>query len=275
MTNVLIVPLRNYYGLGPASVGAPGDNNHLYGRHRSANWDRQSRYCTDRAYGTIDARDKRGNQNWYRAVDTGIQGKTLQDASHRMDALVRSGLAPGVAEWFGTFDGQTVVGWYEGHASSSDSSHLFHLHVGVWNESADDAALMQLLYGTITGTNVVTEDGVMAMLLKGNKNDVWLYDGCMTRRQVDPAQVADIGYWYTRDTGKPLKWATNDAGTVLTFDMAVVGPVFGADITNRPSGGGSGGITGPVDLTPAAVSQVADASANKTANEIAERLATP
>lgn len=274
MTNVLIVPLRNFYGLGPASIGAPGDNNHLYGRHRSANWDRSSRYCTDRAYGTVDARDKRGNQNWYRAIDTGIQGKALQDASHRMDDLVRSGRAPGVAEWFGTFDGQTVVGWYEGHPSSSDSSHLFHLHVGVWNESADDALLMQLLYGTITGTNV-EEDSVMAMLLKGNKNDVWLYDGCMTRRQIDPGRVGDIQYWYTKDTGKVLKWATDDAGNVLTFDMTVVGNVFGADITVRSTGGGGGGTTGPVDLTSAAVAQVADATSNKTVTEIAERLATP
>jgi hypothetical protein len=148
----LLGPLRVFYGLGPSSVGAAGDNNHLYGRHRSYAWARASQFCTNRNYGTTDARDQGGNRNWYRAADVGITGQTLFDASRRMDALVRSGGAPGVAEWFGTFDGQTVVGWYQGGPSSSDSSHLFHFHVGFWNESANDAALMQLVYATITGT---------------------------------------------------------------------------------------------------------------------------
>ena len=152
LDTVLVKPLRTFYNLGPTSIGAPGDNNHLYGRHRSANWDRQSIYCTNRSYGTTDARDKQGDQDWYRACDIGITGQTLYDASHRIDAVVRSGGAPGVAEWFGTFDGKTVVGWYEGHASSSDSSHLYHLHVGLWNQYANDPATVRAVYGAITGT---------------------------------------------------------------------------------------------------------------------------
>ena len=151
MTGFLIVPLRNFYGLDANAVGAPGDNNHLYGRHRSANWDRTSRYCTDRSYGTVDARDHQGDQDWYRAVDTGIQGDVLHAASHRMDAAVRAGELPEVAEWFGSFDGVNVVGWYEGHPSSSDSSHLYHLHVGFWNQYANDFAVMQRVFAVITG----------------------------------------------------------------------------------------------------------------------------
>lgn len=151
MTAFLITPLRNFYGLDANSCGAPGDNNHLYGRHRSANWDLTSRYCTNRTYGTKDARDKLGNLNWYRAVDVGITGQKLYDASHRLDNAVRAGQLPEVAEWFGTFDGVTVVGWYEGHASSSDSSHLTHLHTGIWNEFADHFQVMQRIYAVITG----------------------------------------------------------------------------------------------------------------------------
>jgi hypothetical protein len=156
MTSFLIVPLRNFYGMGPDLIGAPGDNNHLYGRHRSPNWDRQSRYCTDRSYGTTDSRDHAGDQDWYRAVDIGIQGDTLHAACHRLDNAVRAGQLPEVAEWFGTFDGHTVVGWYEGHPSSSDSSHLYHMHVGFWTEYADNFQVMQRVYGIITGT--ATED---------------------------------------------------------------------------------------------------------------------
>lgn len=161
----LIEPLRAFYGLGPSAVGAAGDNNHLSGRHRSYAWDRNSRYCVDRGYGTSDARDQSGDRNWYRAVDVGITGQTLFDASRRMDALVRSGRAPGVAEWFGTFDGRTVVGWFQGSPSTSDSSHLTHLHAGFWNESANDAALMQLVYAIITGTAAADEEDDMPMYL--------------------------------------------------------------------------------------------------------------
>ncbi len=154
LTDLLIAPLRSFYSLGPAAVNTPGDNDHLYGRHRSANWDRTSIYCPPdmRYYGTTDARDKRGDQNIYRAVDVGIKGQVLQDACRRLDTLVRSDGAPGVAEWFGTFDGVNVVGWYEGHPSSSDDSHLWHLHVGFWNEAATDAATLTAVYNAITGT---------------------------------------------------------------------------------------------------------------------------
>jgi len=154
MSGFLITPLQNFYGLDANNCNAPGDNNHLYGRHRSANWDLQSAYCTNRSYGTKDARDKQGNLNWYRAVDIGIQGQTLWDACHRMDAAVRAGEIPELAEWFGTFDGQTVVGWYEGHASSSDSSHLYHMHLGVWNEFADNFQVMEKLFAIVTGEDM-------------------------------------------------------------------------------------------------------------------------
>jgi hypothetical protein len=161
MNAALLGPLRSHYNLGPASVGAAGDNNHLYGRHRSYNWAKQSIYCTDRSYGTTDQRDQGGNRNWYRGFDVGIQGDELYAASHRMDALARSGQCPGLAEWFGTFNGAVVVGWFEGHPSTSDDSHLSHLHGGVWNSYADDAATMQLLYATITGVDMaITEQDV-------------------------------------------------------------------------------------------------------------------
>lgn len=171
LTRLLIEPLRAFYNMGPTAIGAPGDNNHLYGRHRSRNWDLQSRYCTNRTYGTQDARDRASDGNIYRAVDVGIQGQTLFDASHRMDALVRSGGCPGVAEWFGTFDGVNVVGWFEGHPSTSDNSHLWHLHVGLWNQYANDPATLRQVYSAITGVGMILgEDDVKAIT-----EAVWQY----------------------------------------------------------------------------------------------------
>lgn len=161
----LLAPLRAFYGLSLSAVGSAGDNNHLFGRHRSYNWDKTSIYCTNRSYGTTDSRDQGGNRNWYRAVDVGIQGQALFDASHRVDALTRSGKCPGLAEWFGTFDGVRVVGWFEGEESSSDSSHLLHLHVGIWNEFADDATTMIQLYNAITGTIEPTPEADVAAIM--------------------------------------------------------------------------------------------------------------
>lgn len=177
LDSVLIRPLRTFYSLGPSAVGAPGDNNHVYGRHRSANWDRTSIYCTNRSYGTTDARDKRGGQDWYRAVDIGISGQPLWDACHRLDNAVRAGRLPGLAEWFGSYDGKTVVGWYEGHPSSSDSSHLYHAHVGLWNEVANDEATLRAVYQTFTGQVPTTEVDDMPSILLTNAQRLYLANG--------------------------------------------------------------------------------------------------
>jgi hypothetical protein len=143
--------LRAHYGHNRSQTGSKGDENHMRGRHRSRTWTLNSRYCTDRAYASRDARDKAGDGDWLRATDIGIQGTELRAASTRLDAAVRAGRLPCVAEWFGTKDGTRVTGWFDGHVSSSDSSHLYHLHVGVWTKYCDDAAQMTLLGDIITG----------------------------------------------------------------------------------------------------------------------------
>lgn len=212
METELLAPLRKFYGLGPASIGAAGDNNHLYGRHRSYAWCRNSRYCTDRSYGTTDARDQAGDRNLYRASDVGITGQPLYDASHRMDALARSGRAPGLAEWFGTYDGRIVVGWYEGHPSSSDSSHLTHLHAGFWNGSANDAQLMRLVYQTITGTT--TEEEPMLEIPRDSAGTMWVSTDRIIRRRL--VTDNDVKYYLNRGAAVPYqpKKAANGAPCV-------------------------------------------------------------
>lgn len=155
--------LRTRYGHTLAQTGSKGDNRHLRGRHRSINWALNSIYCTNRSYGTVDARDRRGNWNALRATDVGITGATLRAASGRLDSAVRAGTLPELAEWFGTIDGITVVGWYEGHASSSDASHLYHLHLGYWTEqAATNVEFFARLYDTITGDDMATAPEIWA-----------------------------------------------------------------------------------------------------------------
>lgn len=143
--------LRAHYGLTRSQCGSKGDNRHLRGRHRSVNWIRFSSYCTNRTYAATDARDRRGSPDALRATDLGLSGPALWAVCRRVDAAVRAGRLPQLAEWFGTFDGKTVVGWSNGRPSTSDSSHLTHGHFGYWTESADDAVFFDLLFETVTG----------------------------------------------------------------------------------------------------------------------------
>lgn len=169
--------LRAFFGHSKSQTGSKGDNKHLKGRHRSRNWDLYSRYCTNRSYATTDPRDIRGPGDALRATDVGIQGTALYAASIRLDAAVRAGKLPGIAEWFGTKDGQSVVGWFEGHASTSDDSHLWHLHLGYWTESTLDPALFEALYPIITGEDMDT------------RQDALLYNASSIAAQI--ARMAD------------------------------------------------------------------------------------
>ena len=258
LDTVLIRPLRTLYGLGPTLIGAPGDNNHLYGRHRSANWDRQSIYCPDnkRYYGTTDARDKRGDQNWYRAVDIGIKGPPLWDACRRLDAAVRAGQLPGVAEWFGTFDGQTVVGWYEGRPSSSDRSHLTHGHIGFWNEFANDEATMLKTYEIWTGTE---EDDMALTAIQtkdANGDFVFLYPWNHTYSRVPKPPAGHTGiYWPLQNKLDALKFAG-----VLVNATVWPGPFNFADPVTRTWLGVEVVPDGAVELTAAQLAAVAAAA---------------
>jgi hypothetical protein len=204
--------------------------------------------------------DQAGNHNWYRAVDVGIQGPNLFAACRRMDDLVRSGACPGLAEWFGTFNGVNVVGWFEGRPSTSDSSHLFHLHVGVWNSFANDAQTMQILYGAITGTAVKEEDvpkmfrvtnGDLAGLIGISNGPTWYH--------LPAGPPEDRGLYVRAATGL---WGIADSDIVAVNEEWL--PGFGVQVPWPGSGigGGSGGGSGP------SASQIAES----VANELSERL---
>jgi hypothetical protein len=194
--------LRAFYNLTRSQCGSKGDNRHTSGRHRSRNWDLNSRYCTNRSYGTTDPRDKRGNGDALRATDLGLQGPVLWAACRRVDAAVRVGKLPQLAEWFGTFDGKTVVGWSNGHSSTSDSSHLSHGHLGYWTESAGDEAFFDLLFNVITGDDMswterpANSTFTYGELAFGTNVAVWkavgLLEALAPKLGLDPQELAAI-----------------------------------------------------------------------------------
>lgn len=119
-----------------AEVGIRGNNVHLRGYHRSRRWIKESSFCTNHTYSVSRTSGDRsgGNSNWSCALDFGgIPQSELFAVCKRLDAAVRAGRLEKITEWYGNFGGDDRVdGWdnISDRIASSDSSHLFHLHMG-------------------------------------------------------------------------------------------------------------------------------------------------
>jgi hypothetical protein len=191
--------LRAFWAVGPNLIGCKGDWHHTRGRHRSRDWTRGSSFCTNRSYGDSHARDRSPSTAdvgpFLRAFD--IEGMAPVERfamNHRLDDAVRAGRLPCVAEWWGTFNGNDVVGWFQGQPdASADSSHLNHTHVGIWTDSIHDQTQLTLLGNILMG-----RDNPMAGLTDAELAE--LRDGVRevrslmtTGKRLGPAQTADGG----------------------------------------------------------------------------------
>jgi len=243
--------VRQHYGHTRSQTGSKGDENHLRGRHRSRDWDLNSRYCTDRAYATRDARDRRGSGRWLRATDCGIQGAELRAASHRLDTAVRAGRLPCVAEWFGTFDGVHVTGWFEGSPGTADTSHLYHLHVGIWTEFCDDRAQLELLAAVITGE----DDDDMPYTEQEMRRLPWQYSGAPLPANMSAVTVLAAIYAFSKAAAE---------GVVDDDDLAA--------IEQAAAAGSRAGVLGSVDeLVAAVAAKLPDTALTKADVEAAVR----
>jgi hypothetical protein len=165
---ILCERLQAHYGLGWSHIGCKGDENHLRGYHRSRAWILNSRYCTNRTYSVSRTPGDRagGDPNWLCAVDATLPRAELLAACKRLDAAVRGGRLEKVVEWYGNTDGDGRVDGFDNIANaiaSSDSSHLWHLHMsfdrGRANEDHSD------LFAIITGEDMPTAQEIAAALL--------------------------------------------------------------------------------------------------------------
>lgn len=142
--------LRAAYKAGPLSVGIKGNERHLNGGHRSQEWIRNSRYCTNDTY-TVQS-GLSGNQLRYcSALDftpaewgsTDNRNK-MKVLTKRMVDAMKAGHCDEVIEVFGTLDGRNVTGWRNdlNVVVTSDSSHLDHLHLRFDRRYCNDNAVM-------------------------------------------------------------------------------------------------------------------------------------
>lgn len=147
--------LLAFFKLGPEAVGIRGNpETHFRGYHRSRNFILHSPSCTDRGYSVTAEVNKGGNGDWVAAIDISLPTPVLIAVCQRLDAAVKAGRIEKVVEWFGNLNGDTRVDGYDNIANrvaTSDSSHLWHLHLSVARVSADQdhTDLFHILTGTV------------------------------------------------------------------------------------------------------------------------------
>lgn len=160
-----LVELRSkllaFWGLPSVAIGIKGNISHLAGYHRSYAWVKNSSWCTSRTYSTSETSGNRspGDQNWLCAMDISLPPSRLLPTCNRLDRMIRSGGLEKVTEWYGNLDGDSRVDGYDNirnRVASSDSSHLWHLHLsfdrGRANEDHQD------LYEVLTGEDMTPEE---------------------------------------------------------------------------------------------------------------------
>jgi hypothetical protein len=106
--------------------------------------------------------DRLGNGNAASAVDiTWNSEADIKTASSRlMDARNDPRMYP-IREFYGSEDGVNVCGWdyYGDYPVTSDDSHLWHNHLSVLREFADDYAALQGVADVITGRKSTNSGG--------------------------------------------------------------------------------------------------------------------
>lgn len=159
----LSLRLREFYQVPVGNIGSKGDNapGHMRGAHRSRNWILNSVYCTNRTYTVTETPGNRsgGDGDWLAGLDITIPRDALIAACQRLDVAVRAGVLEKVTEWYGNKDGDLRVDGYDNIrnvVASSDSSHLWHLHLtfdrGRCGEDHTD------VYEILTGVDMLPDE---------------------------------------------------------------------------------------------------------------------
>ncbi|WP_375425999.1 peptidoglycan-binding protein [uncultured Friedmanniella sp.] len=127
-------------------------------------------------YSIQQARDKRGDEDAASALDwtfldqTGDQG--IRYWSGRLMTVCRAEDPRVVAvlrEWFGTIDGRTVTGYSPFRkriVTSSDKSHLFHIHHSIWRDVCEDWPKLSAFADAVLGVPAAATPGPKPALPK-------------------------------------------------------------------------------------------------------------
>jgi hypothetical protein len=129
-------------------AGIVGDEAHTYGYHRGRN------YVSSSDYSNQLAADKQGDGEAASALDISWTAPAPQyTVSARLMAAKTDPRMYPIREFFGSVDGVTVCGWdfYGNYPVTSDSSHLWHIHLSVLRSHANDTAALAAVADVIIG----------------------------------------------------------------------------------------------------------------------------
>jgi hypothetical protein len=157
--NTLANELAAHYGVSRNKFGIRGDIHHLSGYHRSRAWILNSKYCTDRNYSVSRTTGDHGGgrSSDCCALDIQVPSAQLAAMCKRLDVAVRAGRLEKVTEWYGTFGNDDRVDGYDNIANrvaTSDSSHLWHLHISFDRGAARNSHTD--LFNVLTGKGAMT-----------------------------------------------------------------------------------------------------------------------
>jgi hypothetical protein len=143
------------------NVGAKGDNKHLNGGHRSQRWILTSKWCTNRRYTVWDGLPEE-LMDALGAMDiTPLSRDQMLLISRRIDRAMRDGLIEEVVAYYGNTDGDNRVdGWdnIRNALASSDSSHLWHVHLTFNRWAVAIWEVMQRLVAILLGRPLPTAE---------------------------------------------------------------------------------------------------------------------
>ncbi len=148
------------------AFGSKGNTGHLRGAHRSQEWIKRSRYCTNRTY-TVQSGLTADQERHVAGVDftpgdwgTARNRALMVEQTGRLLAAMKAGQLDEVVELFGTTNGRTVTGYNNrtNQAASSDSSHLDHWHLTIDRRHCRHRQLMERILAIALGLDVEEDD---------------------------------------------------------------------------------------------------------------------
>jgi hypothetical protein len=151
--------LCDHYQRPADAYGTKGNAAHRNGGHRSQEWILNSAYCTNRTY-TVESGLTADQARQVAAFDfTPGTASRMAAICRRLDTATRAGRIEELVEWFGTYDGEHVVGFDNilNRLAVSDSSHLWHVHGRLGRQHTRDQAVIRRVFDIIIG-----EDDKMA-----------------------------------------------------------------------------------------------------------------
>jgi hypothetical protein len=165
------------------AFGCKGNEAHLSGSHRSQEWLTNSRYCTNRT-GTGQAGLTALQSRYCAGIDftPGSAAEMVAQCRRIYDAM-RAGQLDEVRWFYGNLDGDRVVdGWNNvlDRVTTSDSSHLWHWHLGVDRRLMNSRPVMEKLLAVVLGANP-KEDRMLVIAKDNADNSLWLCDGVWSR----------------------------------------------------------------------------------------------